>query len=285
VAGCTLIYPLDQYVGHGAAAGHGGGNVEAGSGGDVGQAGTTGGLGGSTQGGSGGAAAKGGSAGAKMGGSGGGGGDGGSPDGGNDDGGAGAGGDDHAGENPGGTGQGGSGGTSGAGTSGGGSGGMSGAGTGGRGGRGGEGGVAAMSGSAGSGGCAGADLGTSSDNCGMCGSVCASPGECLMGTCVTKPCQGICAGATEVHLSPGQDYKESNITDMEVCRAVFGYAPVHPKSFVCWQMQSRVTQLNSVSQNCDGVGHQFTLAERAGGYCVHVTAQSGNNVAGFEFPD
>jgi len=283
--GCSLIVPLDEYVGHGSP----GGGTSAGAangGGDTtgGTESVLGGSGGSVGGSSGGNVAVGGTGNGASGGSeisGGGTGETGGTDGGTENGGAfdpgGMAGEAQAGDGPGTA----LGGTAGSRT--GGAGGRAGlggvAGSGGRAGRGGMGGAAGAS-------CGKVDFKTDHDHCGSCEIACETAAECLDGVCRSSPCDGVCETFTTIHLMPTKGYKTTaNLGTGESCTEVIGYEPVNPPSFVCWNVTSpRTVELNGVVQTCDVGGREFDVPLRVGGYCVHVTAGQ-KPEAGFEFPD
>ena len=285
--GCSLIVPLDEYVGGGGA---GAGGVSSGGsagfaplGGSGGASGQTalGGTSGDANGARGGSGAKGGSAGSEGGSD-----NGGSPDTG------GMAGEDNGGEGPtsgrGGT-RGGSAGSAGggmAGTTAGGGGGGTTAGMGGVAGLGGRGGMSGMGGIAGTGGCGNVDLQTDEEHCGSCEIACESNEECLEGHCASSPCDGICTTFSSVTLSPGMGYKRDNIGTGEVCAEVTGYdVSPEPPSLVCWNFNGPTSlELNGTVINCTGVGQEFDVPLRLGGYCVHV-APGQSQFRGFEFPN
>lgn len=260
--------PLDEYVGGAGGASSGGSGGLAPVGGSGGVSGQTP-LGG-TAGAMGGAVATGGSAGS---------------DGGTDNGGApdagGMAGEENGGDGP----TSGRGGTVG-GSAGDGTGGMGGT-LGGTAGMSGSGGLGGMSGSgAGTGGCGNPDLSTDHEHCGSCENACEINEECLEGSCTSSPCDGICTTFTSVTLSPGMGYKRDNIGTGEVCAEVTGYdVSPEPPSLVCWNFDNpKVLELNGVVIDCNGVGQEFDVPLRVGGYCVHV-APGTNQFRGFEFPD
>jgi len=284
--GCSLIVPLDEYVGGGGA---GAGGVSSGGsagfaplGGSGGASGQTalGGTSGDANGARGGSGAKGGSAGSEGGSD-----NGGSPDTG------GMAGEDNGGEGPtsgrGGT-RGGSAGSAGGGMAGttAGSGGGETAGMGGVAGLGGRGGMSGMGGMAGTGGCGNVDLQTDEEHCGSCEIACESNEECLEGHCASSPCDGICTTFSSVTLSPGMGYKRDNIGTGEVCAEVTGYdVSPEPPSLVCWNFNGPTSlELNGTVINCTGVGQEFDVPLRLGGYCVHV-APGQSQFRGFEFPN
>lgn len=284
--GCSLIVPLDEYVGGGGA---GAGGVSSGGsagfaplGGSGGASGQTalGGTSGDANGARGGSGAKGGSAGSEGGSD-----NGGSPDTG------GMAGEDNGGEGPtsgrGGT-RGGSAGSAGGGMAGttAGSGGGETAGMGGVAGLGGRGGMSGMGGIAGTGGCGNVDLQTDEEHCGSCEIACESNEECLEGHCASSPCDGICTTFSSVTLSPGMGYKRDNIGTGEVCAEVTGYdVSPEPPSLVCWNFNGPTSlELNGTVINCTGVGQEFDVPLRLGGYCVHV-APGQSQFRGFEFPN
>jgi hypothetical protein len=285
VTGCSLIVPLDEYVGSGP---HGGKASSGGSGGSAGSVaggggnnaavtegalgGTSGSTGGSTEVGGTGNGAVGGSE-TGVGGTGETGGSGGETD----DGGAvdpgGTAGEPQGGDGPGPA----IGGTAGSGT--GETGGVDGvAASGGRGGRSGMGGVGGI-------GCGKVNFKTDHDHCGSCEMACETAQECLAGICRSSPCDGVCATFTTIEMTPQQNYKTGNLGTAESCTEVIGYDPSpHPETFVCWNVDPpRTVELNGVVLPCNVGGRAFDVPLRVGGYCVHVSAGQ-KNEAGFEFP-
>lgn len=278
--GCSLIVPLDEYVGKG---GHGGGTSSGnGNGGSATTGGTEsvlGGSGGSVGGSIGGSVEVGGMGNGASGGSeinGNGTGETGGTDGGTENGGApetgGMAGEPQAGDGPamalGGTAGSGTGGLGGLGASGG------------RAGRGGMGGV-------GGAGCGKVDFKTDHDNCGGCEIACETEQECLGGVCRSSPCDGVCATFNTINLTPGDGYKTLvNLGTAESCTEVIGYDPSpKPTTFVCWNIDApRTIALNGEAQTCNVGGREFEVPLRVGGYCVHLTAGQ-KPEAGFEFPD
>lgn len=155
-------------------------------------------------------------------------------------------------------------------------------------------GIGAMSGSAGNGGrggmggmggmgCGNPDFATDHENCGSCGHACDADAECLAGYCASSPCDGVCATFATVHLAKGMGYKANNIGTAEVCTEIYGYAPASGnKALVCWNFDNgRTLAVNGTNNKCDGAGHAFNVPLRMNGLCVRATA--GNwDTAGFE---
>jgi hypothetical protein len=248
LASCSLITPLDFVGGVGGATGAGGdtagvGGIGAGTGGTAGTSADGG--GGNTGGGGvgGGGTAQGGSSG----------------DEGGDSGEAG-----HGGVGEGGTGE--QGGSSGRG-------GADSAGTGGD-----------TGGTSGGGGCAGADVGSDPLHCGMCGTVCEDTEVCIEGDCVGSPCDGLCETWLTVPVA-GDGYRMDDIGTGEQCFEVIGYAPtVAAPALICWNFVSpRLLEINGVQTECLVEPGAPLPSERAGGYCVKVSAGD-HWYAGFKFP-
>ena len=280
--GCSLIVPLDEYVGTGTQTGgtsSGGGS--SGNGGSDTVGGTEGVLGG-TGGGTGGSIEVGGTGNGATGGtemSVGGTGETGGSDGGTTNGGApedgGVGGEPQGGDGPVTT----LGGSAGSGT--GETGGLGGLGGSAGGGRGGMAGTNAA-------GCGGKpDFMNDPMNCGSCGHVCdPDEQECLAGYCASSPCDGVCAMYTTVTLKAGDGYRQDGIGTGEVCTEIYGYAPRSgTPSLVCWNFANgRTLQVNGKGIQCDFTGHPFDVPLRRDGLCVRVTAGN-QSTAGFELPD
>jgi hypothetical protein len=158
---------------------------------------------------------------------------------------------------------------------------------GGRGGRGGRGGMGGLAGGgAGAGGCGNPDFMTDHEHCGSCETACESNEECLEGVCAASPCDGLCATFTSVTITPGQNYKRNDIGTGDVCTEVIGYDPSpEPPTFVCWNFDNpKYLQLNGVTIQCTGMGEEFDVPLRLGGYCVHATPGE-YPYRGFEFPN
>jgi len=176
------------------------------------------------------------------------------------------------------------------GTSGGGIGGGGGRTTGGRGGTGGMGGktAGAAGSSAGMGGCAAAPLMTDEMHCGNCTTVCTTGEECLGGVCVSSPCEGLCDAWTTMPLQ-SDGYRVDSIQYADVCFERIGYAQeiVAPNvpAIICWEFKNgRTLEVNGVPYPCkSGDGAELTVAERAGGYCLHASAGDAG-FAGLKLP-
>ena len=282
-SGCSLLIPLDDYVGKPSSSAAGststagtdpmnpmGGTTSGGSdsGGSGAARGGSGGMGGE-----GGAGAEGGEkggdagfagaeAGAESGGRGGGGGGG---TGGDQGGRAGAG---MSGTNNSGTaGDAGTAGTSGSGNA---------SGRGGDGG-GGAGGIAGVSGGgmAGAGGCPEIDLTSDPEHCGSCEHACIPGAECIDSTCVSEPCDGLCASAVDLPLKPNDGYRADDIQVDPTCFQVKSYDPApNLPSLVCWNFATgRTVAVNGVTVPClvePGAG--LMMKRRAGGYCIQASA-------------
>ncbi|HEY3493696.1 MAG TPA: hypothetical protein VGK73_03375 [Polyangiaceae bacterium] len=167
--------------------------------------------------------------------------------------------------------------------------GASGAGASGRGGSSGTGGSGGSAGTSGNGGCAGANLQSDVENCGACGNECPDGEPCVKGVCVSSPCEGLCSTWTPLLRDQGE-LRADDIGEDARCFEVTGYVPPASgkREVSFWNFYSpRSFEVNGVAMVYVPATHGgvFTLpAERAGGYCVDISAGK-EAWAGFVLPE
>ena len=129
------------------------------------------------------------------------------------------------------------------------------------------------------------DLDTDHDHCGNCGTACNSAQVCSGGTCLLSPCDKLCNPSESVAL--GDDgFRVEPLGSGNRCLEVKGYEPTATSArIVCWNLDgSRTLRVNGSKVACltgDGVP---LGDERAGGYCVQVSAGPNPNNAGLILP-